>query len=73
MVARVFIIAGLVFLLIGGVLLLFQRLGVQLGRLPGDITIERGNATCVVALGTSIFLSILLTLLLNLIVRVLNR
>ncbi len=73
MAARIFIILGLLFLVIGVLLLLFQRLGIQLGRLPGDFSIQRGNATCVVALGTSIFLSILLTILLNLIVRLFNR
>jgi len=71
--ARIFIIVGLLFLVIGVLLLLFERLGIQLGRLPGDIFIQRGNATCVVALGTSIFLSILLTVFLNLIVRLFNR
>ena len=52
---------------------LCARLGVPLGRLPGDVHIERQNFSCVIALGTSIFLSIFLTIVLNLIVRLLNK
>ena len=71
--ARVFVVIGLVFILIGGLLYLLARMGVTLGRLPGDLRIERGNFTCVLALGTSILLSIILTVILNLLVRLLNK
>ena len=37
--------------------------GLPLGRLPGDITVRRGNTTFYFPLVTSILLSILLTLL----------
>jgi hypothetical protein len=39
-------------------------LGLPLGRLPGDFTWRRGNATFHFPLTTSILLSVLLTLLL---------
>lgn len=71
--SRYFLIAGLVILVIGGIVYLFERVGLRLGNLPGDIRIERDNATCVVALGTSILLSILFTLILNLVARWLSR
>ena len=44
-----------------------------IGRLPGDIRIERGNLTCVIALGTSILLSVALTVILNLMARILKK
>jgi len=44
-----------------------------LGRLPGDIHIQRGNVSCFFPLATSILLSILLTVVLNLLIRFLNR
>jgi hypothetical protein len=66
---RIFFLLGLVFLVIGGVIFLVERLGVPLGRLPGDIRIQRGNLTCFFPLATTILLSVVLTVLLNLIVR----
>jgi hypothetical protein len=68
-IARFIIILGIVLIVIGGLLYLAGRLNLPLGRLPGDIRIGSGNATCVIALGTSILLSIVLTVLLNLIGR----
>ncbi|HIE57627.1 MAG TPA: DUF2905 domain-containing protein [Anaerolineales bacterium] len=71
--ARFFVIIGLIFLFIGGLLYLAARLGFPLFDLPGDIRIERENFSCMFALGTSILLSILLTVAINLIARFLNR
>jgi hypothetical protein len=71
--ARIFLILGVVFIFIGGVLFLIVRTGIPIGRLPGDIYVQRENFSCVFALGTSILLSILLTLILNLILRNLNK
>ena len=71
--ARYLIIAGLLLFVIGGIVYILERSGMRLGNLPGDIRIERGNTTCVVALGTSILISILLTVILNLIARWLSR
>ena len=71
--AKILIALGVVFLITGGVLYMFSRLGLNIGQLPGDIRLESSNVTCVIALGTSILLSILLTLALNIIVRIMNR
>ena len=56
------IIAGLVLLLAG---LLWPYLGkIPLGRLPGDIAIERENFRLYLPIATSILVSLLLSLLL---------
>jgi len=60
---RVLIGIGLALALLGGLLLLGERLG--LGRLPGDIVYRRKNVSIYVPIATSILLSLLLTLLLN--------
>jgi hypothetical protein len=61
-IGKVLIAAGAVLALIGVVLLLSGRIP-WLGRLPGDILIERKNFTVYFPLATSILISILLTLL----------
>jgi hypothetical protein len=71
-IARYFMIFGAVLLLIGGIYLL-SRLGVNLFRLPGDIRLQIGSATCVIPLVTSLLLSVVLTLILNVVIRLLNR
>jgi hypothetical protein len=59
--ARFLIVLGLAILIIG---LLWPYLGkLGLGRLPGDIVIERGNGTVYVPLVTCLLLSLLLSLL----------
>jgi hypothetical protein len=49
---------------VGLLILIFGRLG--LGRLPGDIFIQRDNFTFYFPLATMILISVLLTLLVNL-------
>ncbi len=69
---------GIFLVLLGGMILLANRLGIggvklPLGRLPGDLRIQGDNFTCFIPIASSILLSILLTVLLNVIVRLLNR
>jgi len=71
--ARLFLIAGVVLIMIGGLLTLADRLEIPWGHLPGDIRIERGNFSSIFALGSSLLLSVVLTVLFNLIIRLLNR
>ncbi len=66
-------VLGLTILLVGGGLYLAGRLNLPIGRLPGDIRIERGNLTCLIPLATSLLLSIVLTVVLNLLVRMFKR
>ena len=70
---RIFLLLGVLFLIIAGVIFLVERLGVPVGRLPGDIRIQRGNLTCFFPLATTILLSIVLTVLLNLIIRLFKK
>lgn len=70
---RIFLLLGLVFLVLGGAIFLVERLGIPLGRLPGDIRIQRGNLTCFFSLATTILLSVVLTVLLNLILRLIKK
>lgn len=70
---------GKVLLFLGGgifVLGLALTLGGKvpwLGRLPGDIRIEREGFSCFIPIVTSLLLSLLLTLLLNVVIRLTNR
>ena len=57
--ARLLIVAGLVLIGVG----LVVKLGLPLGRLPGDIVIRRGNSTFYIPIVTSILLSVLLSIL----------
>ena len=62
---KLLVIAGLIIAGIG----VLVMMGLPLGRLPGDITLRRGNATFYFPLATSILLSVLLTLLFALLRR----
>jgi len=60
---KLLLIAGASIAGVGLIFLLFNKLG--LGRLPGDIFIQRENVTFYFPLATMIIVSIILTLLLN--------
>ncbi|TET34135.1 MAG: DUF2905 domain-containing protein [Anaerolineales bacterium] len=72
-VARWVILTGFAIIIIGIGLWLAGRFELPLGRLPGDIHIERNGFSCFIPLATSIILSLLLTLALNILLRFLNR
>lgn len=65
---KVLIGFGLLLVVIGGVLVLAGRLP-WIGRLPGDIHIQRANWTFYFPLATSLIVSLLLTLIFWLINR----
>jgi hypothetical protein len=71
--ARLLMILGVSIFVIGGLIYLLGRMGIPVGRLPGDIRIQGENVTCFIPLATSILLSIILTVLINLVARYLNR
>jgi len=54
---------GLLLAVVGGVLMLASRLGLPLGRLPGDISYRGKNVSVFFPLGTSILISIVLSIL----------
>jgi hypothetical protein len=57
--SKLFIVLGLILVGIGVLL----KLGVPLGKLPGDIVIRRGNATFYFPIVTCIIVSVVLSLL----------
>lgn len=65
--ARLLILIGIAFIALGVIWLLAERLG--LGRLPGDIVIEREGMRIYIPLMTMLIVSIVLSLVLWLINR----
>jgi hypothetical protein len=62
---RMLLVVGAVVAAVGVVLILADRFpGLRIGRLPGDVSIERERFRLIFPLGTSILLSVVLTLLL---------
>ena len=62
---KLLVIVGIIITGVG----LLVMMGLPIGRLPGDFTVRRGNATFYFPLATSILASILLTLVLSLLRR----
>lgn len=65
---KMILLFGIFLVVVGGLMLVGGKL-FGLGRLPGDIFIQRGNFSFYFPVVTSIVLSILLTVILNLIRR----
>jgi hypothetical protein len=72
-IGRWLVIGGLALAAIGGLVILAARIGLPLGRLPGDIRVETGNVTIFFPLVTMIVLSVVLTLLVNIVLRILGK
>jgi hypothetical protein len=72
-IARLFIVLGIAFLVIGGLIFLLGKFNLPLGRLPGDIRIEGKQGSIYFPLTTCILISIVLTVLVNLILRMLRK
>ncbi len=64
--AKAIILIGVVLIVVGLVLLLFQKTPFP-GKLPGDILIKKDNFTFYFPLATSIIISIIISLILYLI------
>lgn len=64
---RVLIGGAVVLLVVGGLMLLLSRFGLE--RLPGDLVFRRGNATVYLPIGIMILVSIVGTILLNVFLR----
>lgn len=71
-VGRSLLIVGGVIVVLGLVLTLSGRIPF-LGKLPGDIRIERENFTCAFPLATCLLVSLILTVLANVAVRLLRK
>jgi hypothetical protein len=72
-IGKFLVVAGIVVVVIGGVLWGLGRLGMPLGRLPGDIHIEREGFSFYFPLATSILVSIALTIIVNIILRLFKK
>lgn len=63
-IAKLLIVFGIIIAVMGALLLLFRNSGIPfLGKLPGDIFIQKKNFTFYFPVATSILLSIILTLI----------
>jgi hypothetical protein len=69
--ARFLILAGIVLIVIGLLWGPLSRLG--LGRLPGDIVIERENLTVYIPITSAILVSVVLSVLVALVRAILGR
>ena len=70
---RILVVAGVLLAIVGGLVWAAGRLGLPLGRLPGDIRIEGEGFSCYVPIASMILLSLLLTVVLNIVLRLLSR
>lgn len=68
-IGRFLIACGLVLLIAGLLWPVLGRYGVSLGRLPGDIVIERENLTIYLPLATGLLFSLIFSVLLWLLAR----
>jgi len=66
---KAILMLGLIFVVIGAILVFAGRIGMPLGRLPGDFAWRGKNVRVYFPLGTSILISILLTAIFYLISR----
>ena len=72
-IGRYLILGGVVLILIGAAVYAAARLGLPLGRLPGDIHIEWRGGGLYFPIVTSILLSVVLTVVLNFLIRFLRK
>ncbi len=63
---KALIYIGIVIILVGVLLWLASKLGITFGKLPGDVSFQKGNTSVYFPIATSIIISIILTILLNL-------
>jgi len=69
--SKTLIYLGLALIMLGAAWPIIQKLG--LGRLPGDVSVERGNFSFHFPITTMIVVSVVLTIVLNIIIRFFGR
>jgi len=72
-IAKMLILTGVVFVLMGLLLLASGKIFPLIGHLPGDIELKRDNFTVYIPIASSLLISLLLTVVLNLILWLVNR
>ena len=66
---RILLGVGLLVVVIGAALVLAGRIGIPLGRLPGDVAYRGNHVSVFLPIGTSLLLSVLLSLVFYLLAR----
>jgi len=69
---RWMVVIGLGIAGIGVLMVLLSRIGIPIGRLPGDIRLQGENMTCLIPIASMILISLLLTIALNILLRLLK-
>jgi hypothetical protein len=72
-IGRYLILAGVLLVLLGGALCVAARVGLPIGRLPGDIRMTWRGGAFNFPIATSILVSVVLTVVLNLLARFLQK
>jgi hypothetical protein len=72
-VARYMMLGGIALFLIGGGVYLAAKFGLPLGRLPGDIRIEREGFSFYFPLTSGILVSVVLTVIMNVVIRFIKK
>ncbi|MEJ2757628.1 MAG: DUF2905 domain-containing protein [Anaerolineales bacterium] len=72
-IGKLVALLGIILLLVGGLILLLDKVGIRLGQLPGDIRIETETFRCAFPLVSSILVSLILTIAINILLRILNK
>jgi hypothetical protein len=72
-ISRYLVIGGVILIVLGGLFWLGGKIGLPLGRLPGDIRIEGENGSFYFPLASSIVVSLILTIVLNVIIRLFRK
>jgi len=68
-IGKTLIFLGFLLIAAGVLFLVFSRLGINIGRLPGDINIKKDNFSFHFPIVTSLIISVVLTVLLNIFFR----
>ena len=68
-IAKYCIFIGIFLFVTGCILYFLSKFNIGIGKLPGDILIQKDNFTFYLPIATSIIISIILTIVLNLITR----
>ena len=69
---RWMIVIGLGIAAIGVLMVVLSRMGLPIGRLPGDLRLQGENVTCLIPMASMILISLLLTIALNVLLRLLK-
>jgi len=69
---RWMIVIGLGIAAIGVLIVVLSRMGIPIGRLPGDLRLQGENVTCLIPMASMILISLLLTIALNILLRLLK-